>query len=92
VLAIASVWTYWRTKLVSVLTMALGSVLLAAANSAGAWFGPRFLLSERGDPLQDSPGLMSPDLQILLSYSSLILLVVGAVRLLVLQRGGHAGI
>ena len=83
ILAVASFWSYFRVRWISVLVMGIGSTLIAFSTSAGTWFGPSFSLAADGVAEQTSRGLLSAELQSRLSGAGLLMFAIATVVLLI---------
>jgi hypothetical protein len=81
--ALFGAWIYWRSRTIEALLIVLGCAILGANGVLSVFFGYRALLDENGEVQAETPGLMSPNTQILLSELGAILLMAGIVLLLV---------
>ncbi len=76
----AAVWTYWRTKLSSLLGMAAGSLILGATTSLLLWFGDSITQVRPGEsPSEIGRRVMEINV---LSMAGFLIFVAGTIALM----------
>jgi hypothetical protein len=86
-LAGSAIWTYWRSKLTSLLGMAAGSLMIAAATSVPLWFSDWLAVRAEESASEAVRRIMEINL---LSMAGMLVFVAATVELLRRIRGRGA--